>query len=127
VRVKRRVFGKENRRAPRTSIIDLRIRNHAGGFCCTAKSLSPKHSGEDSLQSKRRAKLRRGRRRRYIDVRLRLGFRLGRSRGRFFYDRGFLLLGWRICHCSFFLLATHKECGPGKDNNIFFHNVGTNV
>jgi hypothetical protein len=43
------------------------------------------------------------------------------------YDRGLLLLGRRICHCGFFLLASHKECGPGKDNNIFFHNVGTNV
>jgi hypothetical protein len=53
VRVKRRVFRKENKRVPRTSIIDLTIHNRTGSFCCTAKSLPPKHSREDSLRSKR--------------------------------------------------------------------------
>jgi len=50
VRVKRRVFGKENKRASRTSIIDLAIHNRTGGFCRTAKVFPRKHSREDCLQ-----------------------------------------------------------------------------
>jgi hypothetical protein len=66
----------------------------------------------------------RRRRRIHIDVRLRLGLRLGLRRWRFFNDRSVALrlLGWRIRHRSFFTLTTHKQCGPGKDENIFFHN-----
>ena len=50
VRVKRRVFGKENKRAPRTSIVDLAIRNRTGGFSRTATVFPRKRSGEDCLQ-----------------------------------------------------------------------------
>lgn len=123
VRVKRRVFGKENKPASRTSIIDLAIHNRTGGFCRTAKVFPRKRSREDCLQANDELGLRR-RRRIHIDVRLRLGLCLGLRRWRFFYDRGvaFFLLGWRICHRSFFLLTTHKECCTGKDDNIFFHN-----
>ena len=125
VRVNRCVFGKENKRASRTSIIDLAIHNRTGGFCRTAKVFPRKRSREDCLQANDEPGLRR-RRRVHVDVRVRLRFclRLGLRRWRFFYDRSvaFLLLGWRICHCSFFLLATHKEYGPGKDQNIIFHN-----
>jgi hypothetical protein len=121
VRAKRRVFGKGNKRAPRTLIIDLTMHNRTGGFCRTAKVFPRKRSREDCLQANDRPGLRR-RRRIHIDVRLRLGLRLGLRRWRFFYDRGFLLLGWWICHRSFFVLTTHKHCGPGKDENILFHN-----
>src|SRR6266508_2561278 len=118
-RIKRRVFGKANKRAPRTSIIDLTMHNRTANFCCTAKVFPRKRSREDCLQENDGPGLRRrGRRRIHIDVRLCLGL----GRGRFFYDRGFFLLGWRICHRSFFLLTTQKECGPGKDDNIFLHN-----
>ena len=51
VRVKRRVFGKENKRASRTSIIDLAIHNRTGGFCRTAKVFPRKRSREDCLQA----------------------------------------------------------------------------
>jgi hypothetical protein len=122
VRTKRRAFGKENKRASRTSIIDLAIHNRTGGFCRTAKVFPRKRSREDCLQANDEPRLRR-RRRIHIDVRLRLGLRLGLRRGRFFYNRSvaFLVLAWRICHRSFFVLATHKKCGPGKDENMFFH------
>ena len=108
--------------------LDSRTKNAQpnGRLLPYSKSLSPKNLGERLVANKRRAELGRGRRRRiYINVRLSL--RLGLRRGRFFYDCrvAFLLLGWRICHRSFFLLATEKECGPGKDDNIIFHNVGT--
>jgi len=51
VRAKRRVFGKENKRASRTSIIDLAIPNRTGGFCRTAKVFPRKRSREDCLQA----------------------------------------------------------------------------
>ena len=92
-----------------------------GRFLPYSKSLSPKAVGERLFASKRRAELGRGRRRRiYINVRLRFCLR----RWRFFYDRGvgFLLLGWRIRHRSFLVLTTHKQCGPRKDEKVFFHN-----
>jgi hypothetical protein len=123
VRVRRRVFGKANKRAPCTSIIDLAIHNRTGGFCRTAKVFPRERSREDCLQANDEPRLRR-RRRIHVDIRLRLSLRLGLRRWRFFliYDRGFLLLSWWICHRSFFVLATPKECGPGKDENMFFHN-----
>src|SRR4029453_15428930 len=123
VRTKRRVFGKENKRASRTSIIDLAIHNRTGGFCRTAKVFPRKRSREDCFQGNDGPRLRR-RRRIHVDVRLRLGLRLGLRRWRFFYDRSvaFRLLGRRIGHRSFFMLTTPEECGPGKDENMFFHN-----
>src|SRR4029453_18963850 len=122
--VKRRVFGKENKRAPRTSIIDHTTHNRTDGFCRTAKVFSRKRSRNDCLQANDEPGLRR-RRRIHIDVRLRLGLRLGLRRWRFFYDRSFVfrLLCRRIGHRSFFMLATHKQCGPGKDENMYFHMV----
>src|SRR6185369_8717645 len=50
-RVKRRAFGKENKRAPRTSAIDLTMHNRTGGFCRTAKVFPRKRSREDCLQA----------------------------------------------------------------------------
>ena len=50
VRVKRRVFGKENKRASRTSIVDLAIHNRTGGFSRTATVFPRKRSREDCLQ-----------------------------------------------------------------------------
>jgi hypothetical protein len=122
--VKRRVFGKANKRALRTSIIDLTIHDRTDDLCRTGKVFPRKRSQEDSLQANDEPGLWR-RRRIHIDVGLRLGLRLGLSRWRFFYDRGFFLLGWRIGDCGFFLLTGHEHCGTGKDDNVFFHNVGT--
>jgi hypothetical protein len=84
------------------------MHNRTGGFCRTAK---------DGPGLGRRRRI-------HVDVRFRLGLRLGLGRWRFFYDRSvaFRLLGWRIRHRSFFMLTTHKQCSPGKDENMFFHN-----
>ena len=49
--VKRRVFGKENKPAPRTSIIDLATYDRTGDFCRTAKVFRRKRSREDCLQA----------------------------------------------------------------------------
>ena len=124
VRVKRRIFGKKSERSLRISIIDLTIHNRTAGFYCTAKKSSPEALAGRLFATKRRAELRRGRWRRYINVRLRFGLRLALRSWRFFYDRrvAFLLLARWICHCGFFLLTTHEQCGSGKDENIFFHN-----
>jgi len=99
------------------------MHNRTGGFCRTAKVFPRKRSREDCLQANDGPRLRR-RRRIHIDVRFRLGLRLGLGRWRFFYDRSvaFRLLGWRIRHRSFFMLTTRKQCSPGKDENMFFHN-----
>jgi hypothetical protein len=123
--VKRRVFGKENKPAPRTSIIDLATYDRTGDFCRTAKVFRRKTLAGRLFASKRCAELWRGCRRRiHINVRLRLGLCLGLRRWRLLYDRrvAFLLLGWRIHHRGFFLLTSRKQCGSGQNENIFFHN-----
>jgi hypothetical protein len=108
-RVNRRVFGKENKRAPRILILDLTMHNRTAAFCRTAKVFPRKQSREDSFAGKERAELWRWRRRRiYINVRLRLGLR----GWRFFYDRrvAFRLLGWRVGHGRFFLFTCREQC-----------------
>src|SRR4030095_997847 len=77
--VKRRVFGKANKRALRTSIIDLTIHDRTDDLCRTGKVFPRKRSQEDSLQANDEPGLWR-RRRIHIDVGLRLGLRLGLSR-----------------------------------------------
>ena len=63
------------------------------------------------------------RRRRRVDVDVRLALRLGRSCRRGIHNRGvaLLFLRRRVCYRRFFLLTSRQKCGAQQEADVFVH------